>query len=192
MPAADESRLATGRLLLGARVRTLRTHAGLQLADLAERAGMSLTFLSEMERGRKLPSLLTLDTVAAALGMTAAELLVGVYPWGSTQPPAEAPSAPPDGRAGRPLADTADDASPSNEHWLRRTSHLSPRVSHVTSRPAYYRLASRHDSHNVRQRPSPSGGVQGGPAMGAHHVSIRASGTASVGRVGLEPTTQGL
>ena len=101
MPAADETRVTTGRLLLGARLRQRRTRAGLQLADLAERAGVSQAQLSDVERGNKLPSLPTLDALATALGTTAAALLRGVYPWGSAQPPAEPPSAPPDGRAGR-------------------------------------------------------------------------------------------
>ena len=103
MPAADESRLATGRLLLGARLRERRTRAGFQLAELADRAGISQTYLSEMEHGRKLPTLQGLDALAAALETTAAELLDDVYPWGSGEPPAEPPSAPPDGRAGRKI-----------------------------------------------------------------------------------------
>jgi transcriptional regulator with XRE-family HTH domain len=103
MPAADETRLATGRLLLGARLRERRTRAGLQLADLAERAGVSQAYLSDMERGRKLPTLQALDALAAALGTSAAALLRGVYPWGSNKPPAEPPSSLPDGRAGRKI-----------------------------------------------------------------------------------------
>jgi len=101
MPDADESRLATGRLLLGARLRERRTRAGLQLADLAQRAGISEAHLSDLERGRKLPSLPTLDALATGLGTSATALLRGVYPWGSDQPPTEPPTAPPDGRAGR-------------------------------------------------------------------------------------------
>jgi transcriptional regulator with XRE-family HTH domain len=103
MPAADETRLATGRLLLGARLRARRTRAGLQLAELAERAGVSQAYLSDMERGRKLPTLPALDAVATALGTSAAALLRGVYPWGSAEPPAQPPSSPPDGRAGRKI-----------------------------------------------------------------------------------------
>lgn len=103
MPAADETRLRTGRLLLGARIRQLRTGGGLQLADLAERAGVSQAQLSDVERGNKLPSLPTLDALATALDTTAAALLQDIYPWGSAEPPAETPSAPPDGRAGREI-----------------------------------------------------------------------------------------
>ena len=103
MPAVDENRLATGRLLLGARLRDRRTRAGLQLADLAERAGVSQTQLSDLERGRKLPTLQVLDALATALNTSAAALLRGVYPWGNAQPPAEPPTPLPDGRAGRKI-----------------------------------------------------------------------------------------
>ena len=101
MPAADENRLATGRLLLGARVRALRTDAGMQLAELAERAGLTKAYLSDVERGRKLPTLPTLDALAAGLDTSPAKLFRGIYPWGTDQPPSEPPTAPPDGRAGR-------------------------------------------------------------------------------------------
>lgn len=102
MPA-DETRLAIGRLLLGARLRTLRSKSGLQLAELAERAGITQAYLSDVERGRKLPTLVTLDALAAALGASPAKLLRGVYPWGTDRPPAEPPTAPPDGRKGRKI-----------------------------------------------------------------------------------------
>jgi transcriptional regulator with XRE-family HTH domain len=103
MPAPDDARLTTGRLLLGARLRERRTRAGLQLAELAERAGMSQAYLSDLERGRKLPTLPALDALAVALRTTAATLLRGVYPWGTAEPPDQAPAAPPDGRAGRKI-----------------------------------------------------------------------------------------
>ena len=61
MPAADETRLVTGRLLLGARLRERRTGARLQLAELAERTGMTQAYLSDIERGHRLPTLRALD-----------------------------------------------------------------------------------------------------------------------------------
>ncbi|WP_051247047.1 helix-turn-helix domain-containing protein [Nocardioides halotolerans] len=101
MATAPERRLATGRLLLGARVRALRADSDLHLADLAEGAGISLAYLSDIERGRKLPSLLVLDTLATTLRMTVVELLDDIYPWGTAQTPRTRPAPPPDGRAGR-------------------------------------------------------------------------------------------
>jgi transcriptional regulator with XRE-family HTH domain len=103
MPTAAEKRLTAGRLLLGARVRELRTGAGLQLAEFADLAGITQSQLSDFERGRKLPTLPTLDALATALDTTAAELLLGIYPWGSTKAPREPPAPPPDGRAGRTI-----------------------------------------------------------------------------------------
>jgi transcriptional regulator with XRE-family HTH domain len=91
----------TGRLLLAARLRARRTRAGLQLAELADRAGMSQALLSDLERGRRLPTLPTLDSLARALDTTAVNLLRDLYPWGTTEPPSEAPLPPLDGRAGR-------------------------------------------------------------------------------------------
>lgn len=101
---ADDTRLATGRLLLGARVRELRVAAGLQLSEVAEQVGVTLAFLSDLERGNKLPTLGTLDALAQSLGTSAVALLDGIYPWGSADPPAEQPTKPPDGRAGRRIS----------------------------------------------------------------------------------------
>ena len=54
----------------------LRLAAKLTLHDLAERCGLSQPFLSQLENGKSLPSLLTLHRIAGALGTTAHELLV--------------------------------------------------------------------------------------------------------------------
>jgi transcriptional regulator with XRE-family HTH domain len=42
---------------------------------LAKKAGMSYTFLSNVERGKADPSLTTLKRLAAALGITVSELV---------------------------------------------------------------------------------------------------------------------
>lgn len=75
----------------------------MQLADLAEQAEVSKTYLSDIERGNKLPPLGTLDAIARALGTVVADLLDGIYPWGADEPPADMPAAMPDGRAGRTI-----------------------------------------------------------------------------------------
>jgi transcriptional regulator with XRE-family HTH domain len=103
VPADDESRVETGRILLAVKVRQQRLRARLGLPELAERTGLSMAFLSDVERARKLPSLPALDALATGLGTTASTLLRGVYPWGSTKPPEEPPAAPTDGRAGRKI-----------------------------------------------------------------------------------------
>ncbi|MXZ63280.1 MAG: helix-turn-helix transcriptional regulator [Chloroflexi bacterium] len=49
-------------------VRAFRDHRGLTLRDLAERADISLSYLSEIEHGRKPGSVAVLTRVADALG----------------------------------------------------------------------------------------------------------------------------
>jgi len=98
-PTGDAAgRAKAGRVGLGIRLRFLRSGAGLTLAGLSELSGVSLTYLSDMERGNRLPALDVLDRVCSALGVQVADLLAGVYPWGSDlEPPGLRP--PPDGRA---------------------------------------------------------------------------------------------
>ncbi|WP_457253620.1 helix-turn-helix domain-containing protein [Pedococcus sp. P5_B7] len=85
----SEERLEAGRVLLGAALRQRRLDAGLTLSELAERAGLSLSYLSEVERGRKLMSLEALDAYALALGMLVVDILARVYPFGLGERPAE-------------------------------------------------------------------------------------------------------
>jgi XRE family aerobic/anaerobic benzoate catabolism transcriptional regulator len=61
--------------LLGARVREARTSRRWTLRDLAERSGVSLRFLVQLEAGRANISVKRLAEIAAAFGVTAAELL---------------------------------------------------------------------------------------------------------------------
>jgi transcriptional regulator with XRE-family HTH domain len=71
----------TGNAALGARLRELRLAQGLKLAALADRSGVSLAYVSEEERGRKLPSLEVLDRLAGALGLSVLDALDGVAPY---------------------------------------------------------------------------------------------------------------
>lgn len=54
---------------LGRNVRALRKSKSLTLKQLAGLSGLSVGFLSHVERGRKKPSLSTLQKISAALGM---------------------------------------------------------------------------------------------------------------------------
>lgn len=54
---------------LGSDVRGLRKAQGLTLAELAERTGRSVGFLSQVERGLKKPSVGTLQSLGDALGL---------------------------------------------------------------------------------------------------------------------------
>lgn len=74
------SRAASGaeplwRAVVGEQLRAARADRGERIADVAERAGMSPQYLSEIERGRKDPSSEMLAAVAGALGLTVHELV---------------------------------------------------------------------------------------------------------------------
>ncbi len=60
---------------LGERVRARRRELGATLDDIAERAGVSRSMVSDIERGAKVPTVIVLDRIAAALGTTIARLL---------------------------------------------------------------------------------------------------------------------
>lgn len=58
----------------GTRIRILRLARGLTQEELAERADISVDFLSLIERGRNVPSFENLEQLARALRLTIAEL----------------------------------------------------------------------------------------------------------------------
>src|SRR5947209_7021514 len=60
---------------LGARIRTERLARGFSLDDLAARARVSRSMLSEVERGTKVPSVMVLHGIATGLDTTIARLL---------------------------------------------------------------------------------------------------------------------
>jgi transcriptional regulator with XRE-family HTH domain len=59
---------------LGARIRALRVARGETLRQLAARAGVTESFLSQVERGVASPSIATVQRIARALGTSIAEL----------------------------------------------------------------------------------------------------------------------
>ncbi len=62
---------------LGQRIRALRMERDLQQRQLAEKAGLTPSMVSQIESGRLTPSLHTLGKVAGALGVTIAALFDG-------------------------------------------------------------------------------------------------------------------
>lgn len=60
---------------LGPVIRSLRLERGLRLVDVAEVSGLSVSFISQLERGLTLPSLASLHQVAETLGTSAQALL---------------------------------------------------------------------------------------------------------------------
>ena len=63
---------------LGERIRQLRQERGWRQIDLAEEAGIHENYVSDLELGRKEIGLRTLQTLAQAFAMTAADLLKSV------------------------------------------------------------------------------------------------------------------
>lgn len=66
---ADTSAADQTVVLVGARVRSLRTRQNLTLKDVADRTGVSVSMLSMLERGVATASVGTLVSVASALGV---------------------------------------------------------------------------------------------------------------------------
>ncbi|SHJ32156.1 helix-turn-helix domain-containing protein [Desulfofundulus thermosubterraneus] len=64
-------------IIKGEKIRALREERGYTLQDLARRANLSLSYLSEIERGSKRPSLKTIEKLAAALNVPRAQLIEG-------------------------------------------------------------------------------------------------------------------
>jgi transcriptional regulator with XRE-family HTH domain len=60
--------------ILGGRIRGFRKQKQLSQADLAEKAGISITFLSSIERGNKYPASVTLSKIVNALDVSVSEL----------------------------------------------------------------------------------------------------------------------
>lgn len=66
------------REALGRNLRAIREEQGGRLVDIADRAGISPQYLSEIERGRKEPSSEMIAAVSGALGVDLADLLLGI------------------------------------------------------------------------------------------------------------------
>lgn len=62
------------RELIGDHLRRLRRARGERLIDVAVRAGVSVQYLSEVERGRKEPSSEMVEALCAAFGITVLDL----------------------------------------------------------------------------------------------------------------------
>lgn len=63
------------RKLVGRNAARLRKAAGLTQEQLAERSGFSQQYISDLERGRCNPTIVTLYELAAALGVSQVDLV---------------------------------------------------------------------------------------------------------------------
>ena len=77
-PAPDREPEPLWREALGQSLRATREEQGGRLVDVAERAGISPQYLSEIERGRKEPSSEMIAAVSGALGVNLDDLLIGI------------------------------------------------------------------------------------------------------------------
>ena len=63
---------------LGMRIRYLRKQKGMSQLDLSLEADVNKNYISDLERGTRNPSLLVLERVARALGVTLSTLFMGI------------------------------------------------------------------------------------------------------------------
>lgn len=63
------------RKLVGRNVRRLRLERGMTQEQFAERSGFSQQYISDLERGRRNPTIVSLYELALALGVTPVLLL---------------------------------------------------------------------------------------------------------------------
>jgi transcriptional regulator with XRE-family HTH domain len=71
----DQSDVAVEAEIFGKRVRQLRTDAGWTQEQLAEAAGITTTYTSDLERGTKVPSLTIVLRISRAFRVSVADLL---------------------------------------------------------------------------------------------------------------------
>lgn len=60
------------------RLKQLRTLHGLKLREVSQKSGLSLSYLSDLERGRQNPSLETCQKLATVYKITLSEMFVEV------------------------------------------------------------------------------------------------------------------
>ncbi|MCU1535987.1 MAG: hypothetical protein JWP82_338 [Humibacillus sp.] len=78
-PVPTTTRAPLLREVYGRLLRGLRTRQGRTLSDVSAAAGVSLAYLSEVERGLKEPSSEMLEAICVALGSSIASLVAGAH-----------------------------------------------------------------------------------------------------------------
>ncbi|WP_422062253.1 helix-turn-helix domain-containing protein [Sphingopyxis sp.] len=66
------------RVRLGRNVRSLREERGWSQEDYADRADIHRTYVSDIERGRRNPTITVVEKLALPFGVTSGQLLDGV------------------------------------------------------------------------------------------------------------------
>jgi transcriptional regulator with XRE-family HTH domain len=67
--------LSDVKVRFGQRLREIRSRKGISQEELAERAGLHRTYVSSVERGERNISIVNIENLARALGVTLAELM---------------------------------------------------------------------------------------------------------------------
>ena len=73
--------------LLGTRIQQHRQLLGLSLRMLAAQTGLSHTYISQIEHGKRNPTILSLRSIAEALQMSLSRLIAPLDPSPQTLPP---------------------------------------------------------------------------------------------------------
>lgn len=71
------AKTANEKIIFGLKVKQLRQEQGLSFSDLSKTSGMSLSYLNEIEKGKKFPKQDKVKNLAKALGTTGEELTDG-------------------------------------------------------------------------------------------------------------------
>ena len=120
-------------MTLAERFRELRKERGWRLKDVAEVTGLSIPYLSDLERDRTNPSLDTLRTLAKAYDMTVHDLMAPVDFYGE-RTPASLP---------RGLAELIDDPALGAEitpDWIETLSRIELRGKRPESKRDWYEI----------------------------------------------------
>lgn len=115
------------------RLRELRNERDLRLKDVAEGAGISLPYLSDLERGRTNPSLETLQTIAAAYNITVQDLLHGVDFYGEST----------EGALPKGLSELVADphlSEPLSPDWINTLSRIELRGKRARTKEDWYEI----------------------------------------------------
>ncbi len=68
------AKMQSERIVLGLKIKQLRQAKGLSFAELANKSGLSVSYLNEIEKGKKHPKAEKMDALIQALGVSQAEL----------------------------------------------------------------------------------------------------------------------
>jgi transcriptional regulator with XRE-family HTH domain len=110
---------AAGTAALGARIREERQRRGMSLRELARRAGLSPSLVSQIETGKSEPSVSSLAAISTEIGISLNEL---VFEEDWTVPSDDAPRRPSRKGSGRAPGVTQEEGN-------RRTIHLDSNVT---------------------------------------------------------------